>query len=286
MAPDKPNNPPTKPLQLYSHQAAMAQAPVPFTLFGTLVWIKPLTERDNIELDNLVRFEYMNKALPNLAHLSPEAKNTYANVAREKSVTLTHRFGDGHSLLFSTQLMYAMAIWYFTRKATPSLTTADVRALCFPRPSDLITAEHRVTYYNVYNAVFRAIPPPPQYALTPKKDKEDEKPTFLETLADEAVVRMYRSLATKYHYTPDQIADLTHYQQYFMVFSLPEEVKQQIEMERAFQQRRGNAGGGRISKHMTPPPPPTPSGTIQMSPDEFMAWQANQKGGGVSADTP
>jgi hypothetical protein len=219
------------------------------------------------------------KAVPEIP-LSFEARTTFLNAAKEKATTLTHRYGEGHDLLFETPDIYATLLWYYIRKATPSLTVSDIKALCFSE-DDIITAIHRTTYYQLNSAVFRAIPPPPTYSLKNKKQK-DEKPSFLPTLEDESCVRMYRMLAEKFRYTLTQISELTHYQQYFLCLVLPEEHAARQQMEASLRRSQSSSGGGSIPKHITPPPPPIPRGTVSMSPSDFEEYMANRESEGVT----
>jgi len=271
--PDQPTaeQPLSKPVELYSHQSAMAQASQPFFLFGHLIHVKPLSERDIMELDNHVRSWYLQSVSPATTHLSRDAAVKLTNAAKAKAITFTYRHGEGHELLFTSQFNYSTLIWHFTRRATPSLDISGITDICFKSPDEPVSIDHRLLYYELSASVFRQIPPAPPNAFA-KKTKQ-EKASFLPTLEEEAVVRLYRALAERYHYTPDQIADLTHYQQYWLLFSLPEEVARLAEMEALARRSNNTNNAGRI----TPPPPPRPPGTIQFSsPEEYEAWLANR----------
>ncbi len=255
---------PDKPIETYSHQSAMAQAPQPFMLFGQLVHVKPLSERDCMELDNAVRFWYLQDHSFSSTNLSREAAVRIANAVKAKSITLTYRHGEGHELLFGSQLNYSTLIWHFTRRATPSLDISSITSLCFKDETEPVSQEHRFAYYALSASVFRAIPPPPPNVFTQKRS---DKPTFLPSTEEEAVVRLYKALAERYHFTPDQIAGLTHYQQYWLLFMLPEEAERLAQME-ALAHRANASQRGNIMPASLPKPP----GTVQMSPEEYQAF--------------
>ena len=258
-----------KPIEIYSHQSAMAQAPVPYLLFGKWVYIKPLSERDCMELDNFIRSQYLQSAISSTTYLSREAALKLTAAAKDKAITLTYRFGEGHELLFSSQFNYSTLIWHFTRRSTPSLDIQTITALCFQDSNAPVTSDHRLAYYDLSASVFRAIPPPPPNVFS---KKTAEKPSFLPTLEEEAVVRLYKALAEKYHYTPDQISDLTHYQQYWLLFVTPEEIAARQELEMSLRKNVNTVQGGKIQA----PPPPRPSGTVQMSVADWEAFQSNR----------
>ncbi len=258
-----------RPIETYSHQSAMAQAPQPFILFGRLVHVKPLSERDCMELDNAVRFWYLQSHSLVQTNLSSEAAIRIANAVKAKAITLTYRHGEGHELLFASQLHYSTLIWHFLRRVTPALDIPAITSLCFKDETESVGHEHRKAYYDLSAGVFRAIPPPPPNAF---RKKQNEKPTFLPTLEEEAVVRLYKALAERYHFTPDQIADLTHYQQYWLLFMLPEEAERLAQMEALAQRANASQHGGKI----IPPPLPTPAGTVAMSPEEYETFMANR----------
>ena len=234
----------------------MAQTPVHYRLQDNVrtVVLYPIRQGDAIEFDNWLKYQYVYSLNHQVELLPPSERQPFIEGILNEVERFDHQYGKGNEYLLASIDGLVRYIALLTRYQWQE---PDIRAFFFPNDRISETALQIIDEMRL--AVFRQIPPdPPQPNINRKRREYNE---------EEAVVRIYRSLGEKYHWTYQQCLELTPYQVFWYLYLLPEEREQIEELHRLSKQNSD-----------TFDKPELPPGTIRFnSPEEYEAWRARQQ---------
>lgn len=247
----------------YTEQDALAQAPVYYKVGDEEVLIYPLRLGDLIKINGYVRNRYVRKETAGTEHLDSISRREFIDDFIKRIEGFDFLTGDGHlffindlpSLVFYVKHLLRFQDGWDDRRIQETFFPGGVDDLALTR-----IVEMRL-------ALYCETPPIPPLNITNKEPR-------YEATKEEQIARIYKKLADSYHWTWDQVLDLTEYQVYWYNHLFPEERQHIEEMdEMAHKNDRGPTGTG-TSRVDVPYQP----NTIHFnSPEEYEAWLAEKQ---------
>ena len=233
----------------YSHKAALAQAPVPFQINDRTILLYPIRQGDAIQFDVWLQYQYAKQYGGQVNLLPPQERKAF--IARILDEAEKFDQYSGYRFIISNVDAMVRYVQILTRFEWDE---QDIRVTLFP--DNEITDGTIATVDMMRTAVSRPIPPEPPQPNVNRKRREYSD--------EESVVRIYRSIAEKYHWTYQQCLDLTPYQVFWYLYLMPEERELMEDMER-------------MSKSKTDIPHAfEPNVRRFNSPEEYEEWLAQQ----------
>jgi hypothetical protein len=242
----------------------LAGIPIHATLFDRDVLISPLTIRGTLNLNIRVRKLYLEENIQLLEDVPDEIKVQILIDLKEKARNLSVDYGDGQLFLFTNANAFCTMFAAYCVNSTPPVTEEWIKEKCCVANQVTMPAVNLLKEIQESTVVSY-----PKQQDLPKRN-EPELAKFFEDADAESLVRMFRSLAERYHFSMEQIFDMTPYQGYCMLAVLPEEARHIWEMENMHRKNISQPG----QKAAMPPPPP---GTVQMSPEEYNAFMMQRR---------
>ena len=242
----------------YPHSAALAQVPVPYLFKGEEFLVYPLRLRDGLSLDMFLRGLYV-RNYGEKAKLIPEGdRSSFISDLGKTLSGISYQRGVGHSVLWGSPVAMTHLVYLLVRGV---VSEERIRELFFSRGLD---RESLTAVSEMFNAVICPTPSVPKLNIPPKKPKYEH--TLLEREA-----RVYHTLAKEFHWTYEQVLDLTEYQIFWYLYLYPDEREHHEEIH-AMAHRGGEEGE----------PSVTSSGLLHFnSPEEYEAWKAKQSMKGI-----
>lgn len=242
----------------YPHTAALAQIPVPYPYKNEILNVYPLRLRDVLDLDMFLRGLYV-KSYGTRVNLIPESdRPAFLSDFGKTLSEITYQRGVGHSVLWGSPEAMTHLVFLLVRGAVPE---DQIRELFFGSGLD---KDSLTAISEMFNAVICPTPPVPTLNIPKKKPK-------YEHTEQERAARVYHTLAKEFHWTYEQVLDLTEYQIFWYLYLYPDEREHHEEMHAMI--HRGNGEDGEPS--MASP------GILHFnSPEEYEAWKAKQSSKG------
>lgn len=204
----------------YTHQAAMAQTPVPFSLSsGNVITLHPLTIGASQEFLTWLQYKYIMQFSSLCVTVPIELQSEFQNTINTSMANFDIKSGIGQEYFLQNEEALLHYIEFLTRH-DPQWPVDRIKSNILPYGIEPNAVQ---LVLDLSSAVTRPIPPPPPMPNIEQKHR-DYTP-------EESVVRIYRSLGEKYHWTFDQCLALTDYQIYWYLYMLPEEREQIEELE-------------------------------------------------------
>ncbi|MGI5832955.1 MAG: hypothetical protein ACOX6D_10590 [Thermoguttaceae bacterium] len=237
----------------YPHEAALAQIPVPYPYEDEVLWVYPLRMKDCLQLDMYIRSMYIKEYGTKVALIPEGDRETFKKEFGETVAALTHTRGVGQSVLWSSPSAMTYLVFLLLRGA---MTEAAIGDLFF---SIGLNQGALLAIHEMHRSVYIDPPSPP------KLDVPERKPKYSYTSL-ERVAQIYHSLGEKYHWTYEQVLNLTDYQVYWYMYLFPGE-REHIEELYS------------VSRSDTNDSSPVGSGVIRFnSPEDYERWKATRKG--------
>ena len=244
----------------YPHTAALAQVPVPYFYKGETIILHPLRLRDVLDMDMWMRSRVVKEYYEKIELFPPEEREEFVKEFGEKIAEIDTSTGKGNAILWRNSEALTHLVFLLTRG---ELEEKKIRDLLFPNGFNKESVE---VVLEMKQAVWRDLPPIPELKIVEKKPR-------YEATKEENEARVYHMLAEKYHWTYEQILDLTDYQAFWFGYMFPEEREHYEDMDAMVQQSRAS----RAARESEPPPAPKPGVIHFNSPEEYEAWKARQK---------
>ena len=241
----------------YLHQEALTQTGVMYSFFGKEMMIYPLTLRAVNDLNRRVREKYFEKYEESMLLMPESERADFWKAIDERSENLSFQTGDGRTILFSDKAVLATLIRYLCRNSNDW----SIERIGEVLSSDVSAPEMIFVIDDMLGAVFREPPEIPKINIP-------DKPSRYEWTSEERVVQLYTILFSKYHWSFEEVMQLTDYQAvWFAYYVLPGE-REHIEDMYNDRPRSGSDG----------PDVPYQKGALHFNnPEEFEAWKI-QKG--------
>ena len=243
----------------YPHSAALAQVPVPYFYKDAVLLIYPLRLRDVLDMDMWLKSRVVKEYHDQVELLPPGEREEFVAGLSDIIAGINGSSGRGYRLLWSN----ADALLHLAVLLTRGVVEEDrLRELIFPNG---LTEESVDVVTEMKRSVWRDLPPVPELKVVEKKPR-------YETTKEESEARIYHMLAEKYHWTYDQILDLTDYQAFWFGYMFPEEREHYEDIDAMIHQSKASleARGAEAS------PSPKPGVIHFNSPEEYEAWKARQ----------
>jgi hypothetical protein len=242
----------------------LAGLPIPARLFDRDVLISPLTIRDIQALNIHMRQLYLTEHISLLDGTPPDVRKQVVADLYEKARSMSIEHGDGQLFLFTNVDAFCMVLVAYCVKSNPPLAEDWIKEKCCVL--NQVTLPSVALLKEIQTAI--TVSYPKQQDL-PKKN-ESELAKFFDDPDAEAMVRLFRGLAERYHFSMEQIMNMTAFQIHNFLFLLPEEVRRILEMDADIQRMRGNQNAPG-QQHTASPPPG--SGVVQMDVASYNAWK-------------
>lgn len=244
----------------YPHSAALAQMPVPYFYKGESLTLYPLRLRDVLDMDMWLKSRIVKEYYEKVELFPPGEREEFIKEMGEKIAEIDISSGRGHVLLWRNSDALIHLVSLLTRGRVEE---KKIQELFFPNG---FSDEAVDAILEMKQAVWRDLPPIPKLNIVEKKPR-------YEATKEENEARVYHMLAEKYHWTYDQILDLTDYQAFWFGYMFPEEREHYEDLDAMAQQSRAS----RLSDESEPLPSPKPGVIHFNSPAEYEAWKARQK---------
>ena len=214
----------------------------------------PLRLRDGLDLDMFLRGLYI-RSYGEKAKLIPERdRSAFVSDFGKTLSEISYQRGVGHSVLWGSPTATAHLVYLLVRGV---FSEDRIKELLF---AGGLNRESLTAVSEMFNAVICPTPSVPKLNIPPKKPKYEH--TALERDA-----RIYHTLAKEFHWTYDQVLDLTEYQVFWYLYLYPDERVHHEEMHAMMHRGIGEDGE----------PTVTSSGLLHFnSPEEYEAWKAKQ----------
>lgn len=244
----------------YSHQEALTQAPVPFTVGGEKVKVYPLTYGALLDLNNQLRRRFFQQ-FDGQVELLPEAEQEdFIKPIIETAEKLDFQSGTGYQFFLSDLDLQVLLVWHLCRFQEEDKKNW-IQGQIFPNG---LSQESLVLIFAMQRAVYRKLPP------SPKLNIPDKRPKY-EVNSEESDAKIFKLLGEKYHWSYRDVLNLTEYQVFWYTYLFPDE-REHIEELEEIAHRNDNAGPG------NGPDVPYQPGTLHFnSPEEYEAWLATRE---------
>jgi len=251
-----------------THSQMLVGLPIPARLFDRSVLISPLTIRNVQTLNIRLRQIFLTQNIDLLDDTPAEIREQVIVDLYEKARSFSMEYGDGQVFIFTNSDAFCEVLSAYCSKTDPPLTNDWIKEKC--------CAINQVTFpaikllKEIQTATTVSFP---KHQELPKK-QEAELARFFDDVDAESLVRLFRGLAERYHFSIEQVMDMTAFQAHNFLFVLPEEARRIWEMEADMQRMKGNKNETRGGQ-LTPPAPG--SGIVQMSPEEYSRYLTQLK---------
>lgn len=247
----------------YTEQDALIQAPVYYKAGDEELLIYPLRLGDLIKLNGYIRYRYVTIETAGTEHLDDESRQLFIDDFIKKLDGFDFLSGHGYKFFISD----IPSLVYYIKSMVrfhPDWTDAKIRDVFF---SNGITELALVRITEMRLAVHCEAPPNPTLNIT-------DKPPKYEPTQEEMVAKVYKSLAEKYHWTYEQVMNLTDYQVHWYTHLFPEEREHIEDMDEMAHKNDRNGVTGTGSSRVDVPYQPN---TIHFNtPEEYEAWLAER----------
>lgn len=249
----------------YTERDALIQAPVYYKVGSETVLIYPLRLGDIIKINGFVRYRYVLRETAGSEYLDDEVKQEFIDDVIERLTDFDFLVGDWHRFFLSD----LPSLVYYVRHILRSPSDWDderIVKVFFPNG---ITDLALIRIAELRLSLHCDTPPIPKLNIT-------DKPPRYEPTNEEQIARVYKSLADKFHWTYEQVMNLTEYQVYWYMHLFPEEREHIEEMdEMAHKNDRGGVTGTGTSRIDVPYQP----NTLHFNtPEEYEAWLEKRRG--------
>lgn len=243
----------------YPHTAALAQIPVPYPYKDEILNIYPLRLRDVLDMDMWLKSRVVLEYHHQIELLPPSEREEFVAGMSDIISDINGSSGRGYRFLWENESALLHLSVLLTRGMVPE---EHLRELLFPNG---FSEEAVDTITEMKRAVWRDLPPIPKLNIVEKKPR-------YEATKEESEARIYHMLAEKYHWTYEQILDLTDYQAFWFGYMFPEEREHYEDMDAMIHQSRVSMEANNAEM----PPAPKPGVIHFNSPEEYEAWKARQ----------
>ena len=243
----------------YPHSAALAQMPVQYFYKGETLVLYPLRLRDVLDMDMWLKTRVVQEYYDKVELFPPGEREEFIKEIGEKIAEIDTSTGRGYTIMWRNADALVHLVVLLTRG---KVEENKISELLFPNG---FTEESSDVVLEMKQAVWRDLPPIPKLNIVEKKPR-------YEATKEENEARVYHMLAEKYHWTYDQILDLTDYQAFWFGYMFPEEREHYEDLDAMVQQSRAT----RMAGDDAPDPAPKPGVIHFGSPEEYEAWKARQ----------
>lgn len=149
----------------------MAQAPVEFRLAsGKIYQATPFTERDICELDEYIRFKYMENARKAVEYATPTERKELLSIALDNSCSLTWTQGKGREIIQSLDGVVRFA--YQMIKKNTNVSLEQFRKVLLDEEH---LQENIESIWETYNTVNKSVPKEVETEVIDDQKKATEK---------------------------------------------------------------------------------------------------------------
>lgn len=237
----------------YLHEAALTQTPVTYFIGDDEMTLYPLTFRSINWLNFYTRDLYFQSFVKQIELLPDQIRQDFIAELMTESEGFSYLSGKGQEFFMSNSRLLTLLIRHLSR-FSEEWPEDRIEETLF---SSGITARTKQIIMEMQLVVHRDLPQSPPLQIPDKQPRYEWTP-------DETIIWHYRSLMEKFHWTPEQMLDITPYQAACYHYLLPSEREQREDLERSFEDRNDGSG-----------PKPLPPGQKHFnSPEEFNMWLA------------
>jgi hypothetical protein len=218
-------------------------------------YVSPLTLGDTSELDVWLQYEYLRHLTKPIEQQLPEIREAFLQSIRDAAQKLVYQSEAGYHFYSSKPERIIRVVWQFIYKKT-TIPYTDFMTLC----AELKIPELLKILIAVNQCVSRSLPESKTQRNERTSQPSDEEDNL-------AITRTFKLFAKEYHFSFEQVQNMTPYQIYYYMALLPEEEQHLAELESML--RRNEQSPSRIHSN--------PNVMHFSTSEEYDAWLSSKK---------